>query len=735
MSADYESSASRRLGTFTPAPQPAVDRPRIIVDGPCVTGTLDAMERGDHGKPMPRGALEAVRTQAGEILEAIVSAYASDVASGEVGAGGRARVLAKPPKSGKCPTGLLYGRVQSGKTAAMIVSAALAIDNGFRVIVVLTSNNLKLVEQTRDRFGDLDGALIKSSLGANGGAYEWERDRASIEHFMRDRGAVFVCAKEDGHLKSLIRFLQLIGATDYPALILDDEADHATPDTRTSTRAAGGSVRYASTTFRLVVENDNPAEPGLSLRETLAHNVFLQVTATPYGLLLQNLTSSLRPAFTRLLKPGQGYTGGEAFFANAEEPLPAPLVGVDELETSALTATAASAPEGLRRSLAMFLVAATAHRVFDGAPPRSGYKYLCHTSVKQDLHRVLERLILEYVDALAREFSEDPVSALARPEVAWALEELKRTVPSGVRPQDVVDDISRYLPLRTMQVVNSTVMSGQLRFDGRYNFLVGGNILGRGLTIDDLIVSYYLRQARAAQMDTMHQHARMFGYRKSLMPYTRVFLTPSLATRFKQIHESETSLRSLLEADGTGKSIPVEIAGDLRPTRSNILDIGALSAYRPGQQVYPVEPVHDPRALGDSIRDLDSLLGTVFGGTISEKVFAPVAFADIIAILSAVRVQNDDGDWNTEAMLKVLHATKARYGDLAFIFVRSFHPSRVVLSSGAISGAEQEAARDKGAPVLFMFRGEKGQPWSADIWYPTLVFPTDMPVMMFNRDV
>src|SRR5690606_36351539 len=156
-------------------------------------------------------------------------------------------------------------------------------------------------------------------------------------------------------------------------------------------------------------------------------------------------------------------------------------------------------------------------------------------------------------------------------------------------------------PRRGMLVVNSE-QGADLKFESRYNFLVGGNILGRGLTIDDLLVTYYLRQARVSQMDTMHQHARMYGYRQHLMPFTRVFLPQTLALRFRQLHEGEQGLRDLLGNDGSGRTIPVEVAGDLRPTRSNILDIGAISAYRPGQQVYPVEPVHDPRELGDSVR-------------------------------------------------------------------------------------------------------------------------------------
>jgi hypothetical protein len=346
------------------------ERVRIRTDGPCVEETLAAMEHGDKGKPMTRPALEAIRTQAAEVLESIVDAYATHVAGGEVGEAGKARASSASPRADKCPTGLLYGRVQSGKTAAMIVSSALAIDNGFRVLVVLTSNNLKLVEQTADRFGVLDGPLIYSSLDGGAGAYAWDRDRGHIQAFIGDRGAVFVCAKEDGHLKSLIHFLQSIGATDYPALILDDEADHATPDTQTGARSRGREVAFSSTTFRLVVENDNPDEVGLSLRETLAHNVFLQVTATPYGLLLQNLSNPLRPAFTRLLQTGQGYTGGEAFFAKAGDTASPPLVYVEENEASKLNAGVDAAPLWLKRSIMTFLLSSTAHKLVTGTPPR-----------------------------------------------------------------------------------------------------------------------------------------------------------------------------------------------------------------------------------------------------------------------------------------------------------------------------------------------------------------------------
>src|SRR5262245_25480297 len=99
-------------------------------------------------------AREALVVQSGQLISKVVATYAGEYGAGEVGAGSQAKVL-NPGKRAKSselgPTGLLYGRIQSGKTAAMIAASAMAIDNGFRVVVVLTTNFVELVKQTKDR--------------------------------------------------------------------------------------------------------------------------------------------------------------------------------------------------------------------------------------------------------------------------------------------------------------------------------------------------------------------------------------------------------------------------------------------------------------------------------------------------------------------------------------------------------------------------------------------------------
>src|SRR5262249_12683085 len=159
--------------------------------------------------------------------------------------------------------------------------------------------------------------------------------------------------------------------------------------------------------------------------------------------------------------------------------------------------------------------------------------------------------------------------------------------------------------LRTFYVVNSD--RSDANFSHGINFIVGGNILGRGLTIDNLLVTYYLRAAKVTQMDTMLQHARMFGYRIGLMPFTRVFLPEELALRFHHIHESEKNLREQFRHSTDPEMPMIQTSTNLRPTRQNVLDASTISAIEPGQHLYPYAPVFRRDQVGRSeekVRDV-----------------------------------------------------------------------------------------------------------------------------------
>lgn len=705
--------------------------PAVRVDGECLQRTLDRLRRGHTGKPMAADALARLSEQAVDLLGEIIRAYATDVAADEVGATGSAKAAPTPPLAGACPTGLLYGRVQSGKTAAMIVASALALDNGFRVIIVLTSNYEKLVEQTAKRFRALDGPLIYANTEGTGASYAWDDDAGNIRRHVAEHGILVICAKQADHQRALLQSLKDLGAPDYPALILDDEADQATPDTTNNARTQqkASAPAQGSTTYRLTIENDAASETGESFREVLRHTVYLQVTATPYALLLQNSDSPLRPKFTNLLEPGVGYTGGERFFVDISKPFAPPLVLVDEAETRLLAARAQVAPKGLASAIAFFLLSSAAHSM-RASPDPEGYKFLCHTSPKNVDHDHLSALIRDSVD----HFFEGPDSPAL---IATAYAELTKSLPDAPPLADLERLVRRTLHQRKVLTVNAN--GSALEFGSSTNFMVGGNILGRGLTIDNLLVTYYLRSAKTTQMDTMLQHARMYGYRDKLMPYTRVFLPETLAVRFHRIHESDTAIRGQLANPDSRARIVVGVAGTLRPTRPGVLDIGSIAAYVPGQQVYPTEPCYTSDDLGNSTQRITSIVERACGGSIIIKDFVDVALDDIIEVIQSVRTHDQEaGDWDPEAIVRVLGAIGKKYGNRGMLYVRDMDRTGPLLASGAISGGakgEHGRARAQGKPVLFLMResGDPARNWAGcPFWYPSLVFPSDMQHWMFN---
>ncbi len=670
---------------------------------------------------MSAASLEKIKADALALLGKVVVVYSDSIAPGEVGSDGSAEASAG--EATRPCTGLLYGRIQSGKTVAMIALVAAAIDNGFRVVVVLTSDNTKLVAQTAERFGALEGTLALDATVREA----WSTDHKHISKYLSQSGVVFVCSKNQRRLDDLISFLEEIGAPNYPSLILDDEADQATLDTnlaRSSRAKLKGKPTIDPTAiYDLVVQH---------LRISLRHHVFLQVTATPYALLLQSVGAQLRPSFTHLLEPGDGYTGGEAFFeaAHIEGPQP-PLVYVDGGESQAILAGTPEAPDGLRNALAFFLVAAGAQAVLDQESARSGQNFLCHTSQLRTQHRNLESLVRSYVDRLGDSVDAgggEPFQRLHMAEV-----ELRRTLPEVPTFDVILEQIRRRLVGRKVVVVNA----GAEAEPGRaLNFIVGGNILGRGVTIDNLLVTYYLREPKIGQMDTMLQHARMYGYRARLMPYTRVYLPEQLAVRFHEIHCIERRLRNQLRAADMGKQIVVEKAGNLKATRGGVLDPSYIDIFDAEEQVFPKHPdFMITRAEYERVQDRVKAL---VGGQLStQPQLEPIEYDDLLSLVDdfPYDARGESSSWIPGVLRRVLEKQRERCHGRAYLYTRKTSRKIRVFATGALSGSELADLRSKSGPVFCAFRddgrGIPGTP-AREFWYPTLVLDRNMQSLVVN---
>jgi hypothetical protein len=711
----------------------------IKTDGAVTTGTKANLIEGVRSSAMASVAVDAVLEQAAEFTQLLVDTYSRQVASGEVGEGGTGRATEDAILANRPPRALLYGRIQSGKTVSMILTSALCLDNGFRIVVVLTTDNVALVKQTAGRFKDLDGPRVFAGL-KEGPSYEWEGQEEALRSSLASEGLVLVCSKNGFNLPEVIHFLSQLDAATYPVLVLDDEADAATPDT---TQAARTSDRpnapvYASKINRLIVANDHPDEVGFSLGEQLPHSLYVQVTATPYILLLQTASADLRPTISFLLEPGEGYCGGEVFFADfdpekpdSERPKNLFLVGANEGASMKR-----AAPPGLAKSINFFILSACALSQANGAKgwPREGFKHLSHTSHRTDEHEVVAGYIAAHLNDVrekVRAGNEDMLAFFAE-----AHEELARSIDPCPPLQGLLASVRAAMKNADVHRINSKADAPE--YSPRLNFLVGGNILGRGLTIDDLLVTYYVREAKTSQMDTVWQHARMFGYRRSYLDYIRIFLPKQLAARFRQIHEAEEGLRRRLADGDETSTVLIKVPTSSRPTRPNALETGAVRTVDAGRdQVFP-HLLHVDQEAARLVLGILQANDVPIGSGDRESRATTISLPVLNTLIENVAVRDDDpGLWDPTTISALLANYQDQLQNGATVYVREVGDqidTTVGWWRGRLNGVEIQLLRDASpqAPALaLLYNGDAADPRA---WYPTLVMPAGSPTFVFSGE-
>jgi hypothetical protein len=421
--------------------------------------------------------------------------------------------------------GLLYGLIQSGKTSILTVTAAMAADNGFDCVLVLTTDISPLYEQTLDR--------VKAALRGLAvlGKKDW-KDPGRFGKQLQAKPFGIVCSKNGSMLKGLLEAFKTAKAKKLSILIIDDEADQASLNTFTAKKTGKVStINQAITDFRTY----------------FPINTYLQVTATPQALFLQTPGHRYRPSFTVLTEPGSGYVGGDAFFGPGSGHL---LRTVDIGEVALLKATnqptpSGTLPAGLKKALYTFFVGAGAKVI---AHPTENYAFLCHVSMSNKDHEYTRLLLDDFRGDVIAAFKNSSSKKYTNVENALkeAYADLSTTDKSLPPFADILAKISFYVPGANIKLINATT-SDEIKLDSVFNIFVGGNKLGRGVTIKNLLVSYYGRNPKTPRADTVLQHARMYGYRHRDLGVTRLFLPPRLADHFISIHEMEKSLRELIK--------------------------------------------------------------------------------------------------------------------------------------------------------------------------------------------
>ena len=274
-------------------------------------------------------------------------------------------------------TGLVIGQVQSGKTLSMTSVTAMAKDNGFGIVIIMSGSVSPLSFQTAGRItAELKGRRMYRIINNPKDPWRSEQYSSTLRTFSenfkdknfpedRKKTLLIVTHKNPARIRMLTSLFQDESSNikDIPTLIIDDECDHHSLNSKDYQNEVKNlsekqrnrldeiyqisegdtwesiSETYATSEEYLKdinnFEDDKLPPPGTyillreletatfreinNLRSIFSFHTYLGYTATPQALTVIDQINNLKPSFVHLLPPGKGYTGLEHFFPREEK--------------------------------------------------------------------------------------------------------------------------------------------------------------------------------------------------------------------------------------------------------------------------------------------------------------------------------------------------------------------------------------------------------------------------------
>jgi Z1 domain len=479
-----------------------------------------------------------------------------------------------PPQGAPEPTtGLVLGYVQSGKTLSFTTVAALARDNGYPMVIVITGIGTNLLDQSRRRLEtDLQlqtnrkwrlflNPKPEQKQAVADVLADWS-DRTLSD--LRRQTVLVTVLKNGTHLRNLVGLLFQLDLAGTPVLVIDDEADQAGLNTQ-------ASQGRSSTTYQRLV----------ALRQCLPHHTYLQYTATPQAPLLINLIDTLSPRFAELLTPGDDYVGGEGFFE--QNPRLVRVIPASEIpsRTNQLT----EVPPSLISSLKIFFLG-VATGFSGGDDQKRGSRnrsMLVHPSRETPGHgqfyHWITQIRQQWIDVLGP-YSDVSERTQFLETFRREYDDLLQTVPDLPAFEALAQDLQYAIRKTQVLEVNARPITPQPDWKIAYPWiLVGGQAMDRGFTVEGLTVTYMPRDMGVGNADTIQQRARFFGYKRPYLGFCRIFLEQDVfqAFQFYVAHERDIRQR-LLAHRNRGRPLSewrraFFLDSSLRPTRRQVLDL------------------------------------------------------------------------------------------------------------------------------------------------------------------
>ena len=566
--------------------------------------------------------------------------------------------------------GMVVGHVQSGKTGNYTGLICKAVDAGYRMIIVLTGTTSDLRSQTQARIdeGFIGWKTAVAGLNATRvtdkddnyigvGVDPRKRGLPYILYTLTDSGpggdfnaaaarrngidvngeipVIAVVKKNGSILKKLINWLgdrakdrphglgRMI--SNMPCLIIDDEADYASVNTKKEKKESttiNSSIRTLLQLFK--------TRSYVGYTATPFANIYISNDDEPEALpfVLKNVELPLGPDlfprhFIINIPAPSNYIGPHRIFglseAGDETVLPALMPISDYAEQipdvhKKDSPLPQELPASLHKAVRCYIIGCAIRRA--RGQEKKHNAMLVHVSRFTRWQDQVAVLLAELLDDYQTRLKHNAASVITELRLLFEAEYVSRTAQVAaltglyhdpkVRPLTwdqlrphlheaaarmevraihgrTTVDHSSPIPNPTDPLLRSLDYAEADRTGQVLSVIaVGGDKLSRGFTLEGLSVSYYLRASK--MYDTLMQMGRWFGYRPGYADLCRLFTTTELAGWYRHITLAMEEMRNQFDLLSALNRTPAEYGLRVR-TLPGVLQITAANKRRTGQRM------------------------------------------------------------------------------------------------------------------------------------------------------
>lgn len=503
--------------------------------------------------------------------------------------------------------GLVLGDVQSGKTANYTAICNKAADTGYRIIIILAGMQENLRQQTQERLDTeftgrkseyyldpkAEQGIKNTPVGV--GRYGHNKKIVAFTSVTKDFDSgvlrsnnlgienvncpvVLVVKKNKRILNNLIKWLSsnntlnTAGQMDLPLLLIDDEADNASVNTKdpdSSPAAINDCVRRLLGKF--------------------SKATYLGITATPFANIFidPGKDDDLFPAdFIYALSAPTNYIGADRIFGDDGD-FSEMLRPIDTFELEQVfppkhkkdLIVSNLNDELIEAANYFLLVNAVRDLRGDTTEHRS---MMVHVSRFTNVQNQIAEIFTAWLDQVKSDLRNYSQLAPAKAEKIASIHALheiwEKYALSIVSGADWEQILRTYLyraaaPI-DVRAVNMRTGASSLDYynhknDGLRVIAVGGNSLSRGLTLEGLCVSYFYRNTQ--MYDTLLQMGRWFGYRPNYSDLVKIWMSQDAIDWYSQITRATNELKDEIIAMRNAHQTPREFGLKVRQDPGSLI--------------------------------------------------------------------------------------------------------------------------------------------------------------------